>query len=229
MEHIMKLGNYSVRIPEGREVNGGYVELAHSTVYSIYVANDDSQRECDAVISIDGKPVGTFRLGRYGTHQSHLLLERSSNDNGRFTFFEVESKEAVEAGVQKVVTTDRGLIQVVFKPEKKNILPIPTVSRSGPDYNSCSAKDLGTTETSYEKIRGGNLLRTKGMSFSSPQNSSAGVTGLTGSSSQTFYTVPNLEYEIGAEVIISLRLVCVARVRELNPTTPKANEVPAPV
>ncbi len=78
----MNLGNYSVGIPEGVEHANGYVELRHGQTYSIRLSNNDSRR-CDTLLSIDGLPMGVFRL-RAGFAG---IIERPVEDAGKFTFF----------------------------------------------------------------------------------------------------------------------------------------------
>jgi len=108
----MRVNSFSLQIPEGREVDSGHVQLPHGTVYRIKLGNH-AHRRCDAVVSVDGKEVGTFRLN---SHDS-VVLERGAEDTGKFTFFTADSTEGVAAGSSTVSVDNRGLVQVVFKPE----------------------------------------------------------------------------------------------------------------
>jgi len=111
----MYLNGFSVRVPEGNEKEAsGYVEIDHNTQYTLQLRNQRNSR-CDAEVNIDGKHVGTFRLGAYGS----LRLERSADDNRRFTAYLRDSEEGHEVELDSVSKSDLGLIQVVFKPEKK--------------------------------------------------------------------------------------------------------------
>ena len=204
----MRVNSFSVLVPEGRERDSGHVELNHNTVYSLKLGNHDSNRDCDALVRVDGKEVGGFRIRAGCT----MVLERPGHDDGRFTFFEANSQQGTDAGAANVVTSDRGLIQVVFKPERKRTRQqiVGDAARKG-FYGE-------------EKTCGG--LRS--LSSFAPQNVSAGVTGLTGKSGQQFVNVPELDYEPNQEVTISVRLVCGRGIRELT-STPRSNEVPVPV
>lgn len=214
----MRVSNFSLLIPEGKERDSGHVELAHGTVYRIRLMNHCHSRRCDALVTVDGKEIGLFRIERGG----NVTLERSADDTGCFTFFRADSDEGKAAGVDTIGTDLRGLIQVTFKPEK--VQP-PTVLH---------VDTWQTTPTSYEGCFGSSPAPLKQRCLTSSsltgqnQNRAAGVTGLTGRSDQTFHTVASLDYDPNEEVRISLRLVCSPAVRPLEPVK-KANPVPEPV
>ena len=53
----MYMNGFSVKVIPGNEVAGGYVEIAHGTVYRLALRNDTDVR-CDARVEIDGTNVG---------------------------------------------------------------------------------------------------------------------------------------------------------------------------
>lgn len=209
----MRVANCSVLIPEGREVECGYVHMVHGTQYTIKLGNHWYDRRCDVVVNVDGKDVGTFRLNA----SNSLALERPTSDMGRFTFFKADSQEASKAGVDGIAKDQRGLIQVTFKPEKKVEYRIQYSSTS----SLCSSEEESKTC--------GSILP-QNASVGTSRGMSAGITGLTGKSSQMFYNVPSLDYDMANETVISIRLVADANVevRPL-PSVPHANVVPSAV
>lgn len=203
----MRVDNFSLLIPEGRERDSGHVELPHGAVYRLKLGNHCHSRRCDAVVAVDGKEVGCFRLERGAT----IILERPANDHGKFTFFRSDSEEAAAAGAASIATDVRGLIQVEFKPEK------PPVVRSILDavpIVDCFGSPKGLAGTPQNQ-----------MSFGA-EKTCGGITGLTGHSGQSFYTVAPLDYDPDAAVTISIRLICAAAIRPLAPVT-RGNPVPA--
>lgn len=218
----MRVGSFSVMIPEGKERETGHVVLEHGTQYRLRLGNHHHRR-CDALVLIDGKEIGMFRVNA----GSSVTLECSALDKGKFTFFKADSKEGEQVGSILVATSDRGLVQVTFKVEKKQnphqgmTYDTATLRSRGPGGQSMVGSDY-PTPTSYEgemKTCGGILT---------PQNfgMAAGVTGLTGQSNQSFYEVPNLDYDPAEETVISLRLVADVMIPRPLTTVPKSNPVP---
>ncbi len=185
----MRVGNFSLLVPQGQERDSGHVMLQHGTVYTLRLLSH-FHRACDALVKVDGKEVGGFRLEGHGS----LTLERSADDTGRFTFYAAESSEgqAVGGGIAK---DQRGLIEVTFKPEKDRAA-VRRAAREG--YLSAFSGD--------EKTSGG-ISRSFGLESMPKVGCSAGVTGLTGKSNQEFVAVPNLDYDLNEVVTITLRLV----------------------
>jgi hypothetical protein len=212
----MRLGNFSLLIPEGYEGGSGHVRLRHGQTYTLRLGNHGSLR-CDAEVTVDGKPTGTFRINGNNT----ITLERPENDTGRFTFLLRNSAEGQAANLSGVPEGDLGLVQVRFKPERYYQPPpqniVRPVSMHEPTVTGGTTPDWGGN--AIEKTSGGIC---RGMS--------AGGTGLTGQSGQTFYTVANLDYDPTGEVVISLRLVGSeeASVRPLV-AAQRSNPVPPPV
>lgn len=203
----MRVGNFSVLIPEGKERESGHVELDHERQYRIQLGNHCYDRRTDVTVVLDGKEIGNFRVNAGAT----VTLERSPHDNGRFTFFLSDSEQAVQAGVSKISTPDRGLLTAIFRAERKRQSPVVTM-RGGAGGQSVK----GMFPTSNEEKTSGGIL-------------TSGVTGLTGHSDQSFVSVSNLDYDPTLETVINLRLVGNKyAVRELIPS-PRSNAVPNPV
>jgi hypothetical protein len=108
----MRIGDYSVNIPEGEERSDGCIGLRHGQIYSIRLTNHGVSR-CDAILKIDGIPMGVFRLNP----RVVCTLERPPNDEGKFTFFALDTPEAKASQIQK--DDETGLLQVEFRPEEK--------------------------------------------------------------------------------------------------------------
>ena len=251
----MRVGTFSLRIPEGVERDSGHVEIAHNSIFSIHLGNHDSSRDSDAEVFVDGKTIGVFRVQAGRT----MILETPPDDpgKGRFTSYQQDSQQAQDAGVNKIGADNRGLVQVVFRPEKRRPIvktssPVPTCYpqvqdelnpwrtphpdiRPKPAYRggACgqSMGGIGIEELTRGAVEccsmGPGSVETHSQNMASV---TPAITGLSGQSAQSFHTVSNLDYEPNAEVTISLRLVASTRtVRELQPTGPKANAVPATV
>lgn len=211
----MRVGNFSLLIPEGVEKDSGHVALPHGRQYTLKAGNHAGSR-CDAEVSIDGKEIGTFRLNGH----DYLTLERSPDDNGRFTFYADGTADAERAGVAGVQVPDRGLIQVRFVPEKYRE-PMPRVrgargQSAGAYYSSKSLsfdEPVGSAPASFGAAR-----------------ATGGITGLSGHSDQKFTHVAWIDRDESQAVTISVRLI----LRDDGPRPLKAaagmgNPVPAPV
>lgn len=240
----MHIGNFSLMIPEGVEGGSGHVTMQHNQVYTLNMINHDHSRRCDAIVVVDGKRIGGYRLN---CGEAMRLECPSNEEKGRFTFLREDSKEAAEANVGGIANPNRGLITVEFRPERYPYTPRtksstirPTSALRGGD--SSAFTEDGTTPTSYEpeeKTSGGIDPHAKsagpqrsmmGFAPKHQQNSQmgAGITGLTGHSSQGFYNVPDLDWDPAKVVIINLRLVHRTGVRELMPQ-PAGNAIPLAV
>jgi hypothetical protein len=120
----MKLNEFSVTIPEGKEATDGYVYMKHGTQYTIALQKE-SNRRCDAEVYVDDQKVGIWRIDCNST----VRIERPVHDNGRFTFYQVDTPEALKAGIRQNSST--GLIRVLFKPEKIKKINLSSVPLSG--------------------------------------------------------------------------------------------------
>ena len=110
----MKLNRFSVTIAEGKETSDGYVQMKHGTQYTILLQNE-SNRRCDAEVYVDDQQVGIWRVNPFIT----VRIERPVHDHGRFTFYQVGTSEAIQAGISR--NNSNGLIRVLFKPEREKI------------------------------------------------------------------------------------------------------------
>jgi len=195
----MELAGFAVRIPEGREVADGYVELVHGTQYSLLLHNSTPLR-CDAEVTIDTEVVGIWRVNA----GSQVRLEHPAQNPGRFTFYQLGTQEAQSANLQHSAET--GLIQVIFRPELPTTLPFKPTILAAP----CARQDHDHAV---------NTRSSKGYT--------AGGTGLSGESQQQFTTVAALNYDAAATHIIYLRLV--AKATEVRPLKAYATPIPPPV
>lgn len=192
----MYANDFSVRVPEGIE-RGGYVELNHDTQYTLVLRNNRNER-CDAEVSIDGIPIGTFRI----TGRSSMRLERPANDDGRFTFYRYGSSEA--CGLPSVSMSKRGVVSVVFTPEKRTEQYCPvretkwefTKIETGVDFPHTYSL---TNSNPVEPLVYATSSNMKGLE--------SGITGLSGRSGQSFIDVGRLNYNYREQTEINLRLV----------------------
>ena len=232
---IMNCAEFSVTIPEGIEQAGGYVAINHLQQYSIVLHNDDTIRRCDAEIFVDGKSIGSFRIGPRNT----VKLERPYNDQGRFTFYRSGSTDASAAGEATISEQDKGLISVIFRPERLINAPIVRSSASHPSLSDIRTDTLGyDTDTkcdwaeTYTPSSNMRSCPPRQHTNCSKKSISAGITGLSGKSSQQFVNVAPLDYDKDLEVTINLRLICDERgqtgARPLQ-GSPRTTCVPAPV
>lgn len=208
----MNFDNFAVGIIGGTEKVGGIVEIPHNTEYSILLRNDHWD-DADATVYIDGKEIDTFRV----PGSSSITLERPTNNNRKFKFVALGTREAFDAQLED--NDDLGLIQVRFNLGTKKTVPLsPTYKKhyiapydpwSVPfdPYNqpfwytqpSCTSQPLTTQSNNYT-TRGA-----CGQSVNCSTYSKAGGTGLGSQSYQQFGIIEGLNY-YGTSVTISLRL-----------------------
>lgn len=200
----MKLNGFSVFVPEGRNRRDGYIELDHGQHYTLELTNQFTiHTRCDAVVTIDGKRIGTFRIAPW----SSITLERSPDDHGRFTAYRLTSREGRASDLHHVSRDNLGLIEVTFKPER-----IPERPRSVTivmnEQDTLSSASDGTAECyrTLGPISGstyGNMMEAAG-------------TGLSGYSDQSFRTVPPLTYDTDNITTIRVRIAVVEEPRPLR-------------
>ncbi len=232
----MRVGNFSVIIPEGRERDSGHVELPHGTVYRPTLKNHHNNRRCDAHVTIDGKDMGTFRVDAFGS----FPLERPAHDAGRFTFYKADTAEYAASACGEVAPDLRGLVQVVFRAEKAPLMRVGKLNLSadvfdrqgsatygGPSAWHCSMAPEAPTSGKIDFPDNGKLLSRRG--GAGGQSVSAGATGLSGQSGQKFSTVAELDYDPDETVTVTLRLVAAEPGPRPLTAVPRANPVPAPV
>lgn len=189
----MRLGDLVVSIRNGRELVNGWVVMQHGRTYKIEIRNQNRLRG-DAKVTIDGNHIGTWRVYGHGS----LVLERPSNDKGRFTFYKSDSQEA-----EKVKTTDdpnlQGLVTVEFTWEK-DLRPLEAAKTTWAD----SERVYPTFGATGQSVSGG-TAQTMGTPVTS--NYTGGVTGLSGQSDQSFVPADVLDLDHSSTVTINLRLV----------------------
>lgn len=206
----MFLNNCSLRIEGGSELPGGYVELAHGKTYKLNLRNHYYNRRCDAEVFIDGKSLGTWRINANET----IVLERPATENGLFTFYMLGTPEADAAQLDKISAEQQGLIQVKFNLEK-----IPEIK-----FTYTNIFSTGNMGSMIGPTNSGDVIcSSKGDSISldsyccSTANHSAGATGLSGYSNQSFGSTNSLtEYDWNFSTTISLRLIGKKQVRPLQ-------------
>jgi len=205
----MYLNNFSVRIPEGNEIAGGYVEMENDTKYRLILRNQRESR-CDAKVEIDGKEVGVWRL----KGQNGIILERPANDDGCFTFYEAGTWEGEKAGLRKG-DPNLGLIKVTFTPE--------------------FIENVNEYKVSYEYEPGFSEYTEKGISYGAKRGIDCGAsygeggTGLSGISRQRFVDAGNMRLDYSQQTVIHLRLVCDKNRNNPRPLTSFSSPVPPSV
>ena len=231
----MRLGNCSVLIPEGREHGTGHVGLVHNQVYTLRLMNHGHVR-CDADVAVDGKTIGCFRLDAH----REWTLERPAEDTGRFTFYRADSAEGGAVGAAEISRQERGVVSVTFRPERayrpsqSAMQPRPLTGQWPTTRHRDILRSCGDVEQHTSGSIGMASLGGTSPTACSTQTS-AGVTGLTGTSGQQFVNVANLDYDSSAEVTIVLRLVCEGGPvagggpRRLEPAHGVRTATPAPV
>lgn len=182
----MKLGSFALSIPEGRELGNGYVVMQHGTPYRVQVTNNGS-RKCDAVLSIDGEEIGTYRLHA----GQNWAIEHPPESQQRFTFYASGTTEAAQVGEHAVERQDKGLVQVTFYPEKEK----------EPEYDVLET--LGGTR-SFGMTRGGGMY---GGETRGAKGLGSGLTGLSGYSGAQYGKAGEIDRDETEAVTITLRLV----------------------
>lgn len=209
----MRLNSFSVRIPEGTEQDGGYIELKHNTQYSLVLRNSREVR-CDAKVEIDGKQIGTWRLEA----DDSIRIDRPAHDTGRLTFYKLGSAEAESIGLQQG-DPNLGLIKVTFTPEK---ISRPLIADVFDNYLYRDRPRSTFSLDSTPKTFGG---FPKGAS----RGGSAGGTGLSGESSQKFGDASQIKHDLSQQTVIHLRLVGVKDLESPRPLTSFSTPVPPPI
>lgn len=142
----MRIGDFGLRIPEGKETVDGYVQLKHNTEYVVNLYNY-SRLDCDAILSIDGSKVGTYRVPA----NDIFPVSRPPSVERNFIFLKLGTNEATQANLQ--ATDKLGLISVEFIPASD--LPTRNIqlygaTRSG--AKGCSAGGTGLGSYSDQKF-----------------------------------------------------------------------------
>ncbi len=140
----MRLNGFSLGVIGGYEKgNSGYVVLQHCQQYSLLMKNDRDVK-CDVYVKIDGHKVGAWRIEA----NSHIVIERPVDDTGKFTFYKLDSNEAIKAALQ--TNNELGLISAEFKPEAEDLI-LGAPMRY--DFKSAGGTGLsGTSEQQFTSI-----------------------------------------------------------------------------
>ena len=195
----MKLGNYSLTIPQGSEQSSGHVAIPHNTVYTIDLHNH-SHRPCDATVKVDGDVAGVYRL----EPGQHWAVEHPEKDQGRFTFLRSSSADAKSSGVDVVAKNDRGLVEVTFTPG---------------DYPKPVRRNLDTFRCLPARGDGG----LESFQMKSCSSLGEGITGLTGHSNAQYGEAQRINLDPSNAVTITLRL---GEAKGAAAATPAARPLP---
>ena len=219
----MYLNDFSVRVLEGREQPGGYVEMRHGQRYRLQLRNNRPAR-CDARVEIDGQHVGTWRVEARTT----ITLERPAHDDGHFTFYELGTPEAQSAQIAD--DAGAGLVSVTFMPEQVCAIswqwtgaipcehPAPRVTFD--DSSTFGRITLGGGTVTSNTVSARNLS-------SAQWDYTAGGTGLEGHSGQTFGPAGAILHDHSQQTTIHLRLVGGHKADDgPRPLTQRSNPIP---
>lgn len=108
----MRKGDFGLKVLACDELDNGLVLVKHMQQYKLRLSNFNATLSCDASVEIDGRFVGRFRIKPY----SSILIERPTNDTGKFTFYRHGTSEAKIAGL--VGREIEGIISVTYHQEK---------------------------------------------------------------------------------------------------------------
>jgi hypothetical protein len=215
------LGNNEPASPRPPAEDGdGYVDIGHQTIYKLRLRNTHPTR-CDVEVVIDNERVGTWRIGAWQT----IVIERPAATPELFVALLLNSADGVDARLGDVSRRELGLVQATFKPERAHQVVSNTL------YTVQSSTTERTPDPNLDTYKG--MDDTMAVSYGGVQARQAAAvgTGLIGHSNQTFTNVADLDYDIGHETIITLRLVdkggTINTVRPVRPL--RQNPVPPPV
>lgn len=192
-------GGFSLVVPQGEEDQAGYVRLRDGQVYEICFGSSLDRRS-DVSLSVDGLPMGVFRLEPYG----NWCVQRPQSEDGRFTFYRAESAGGIASGSASVKLRDRGILRARFTPEKQEMRlrrPEPAASAGGarPEADFAAPPPPPSPAPAPAPQPPG--------AAASESELSSGVTGLTGRSGQSFRDAERLDLDPERAVVLELRLV----------------------
>ena len=226
----MRIGDFSLSIvahdgSHCRETDDGHVLMRHGQVYKLALANHTDKRT-NLRVTVDGLSVGDFQL-----RPNHsATLERPADAAKQFTFFAAGTEEAAKSGEAGVEHLVKGLVQVAFSPEKVSVKRdiLRSHGTHGMGVNSSSRAQGFSSEE--KTMANDGPPATMGYSSTSV---GAGVTGMTGHSSQTFGVAQPIVEDEDQRVVISLRLVHDKSTTQSDPQPlpgrTMSNPVPPPV
>lgn len=151
----MYLNGCTASITGGQEQDG-YVIMTHKQSYGVFIRNGFSKR-CNANIVIDGKSIGTWRLGA----GEYATILRPADEDGQLTFYRTNSVEGriTDDGIGR---QEEGLVQVTFTPEK--VMRV-TVTPPKPKRVREQFIYAGNETGDYEEIDFGENLRISGVEY----------------------------------------------------------------
>lgn len=202
----------------------GYVLLPHNTQYLLRLRNNGVNR-CEAHVEVDGKHIGTWIIDSKQT----ISLERPTNSNKRFTFYQLDSREGKTARLDGINEDDLGLISVTFTPELKPAVrkKFPIRPIGSPFDRKIGSRGGGGQSLTFNDFQ----IKSYNCCDSQSITGTPGGTGLSGKSNQEFIEVLGLSLNKMAAVTINLRLVCddSEAVEELKPASPVSTPIPPPI
>lgn len=207
---VLCLGGYKVEIVSRdctpcmeKRPEGTYVFLRHGSSYGLRLVNTHLTA-CDAVVTIDGEKVGTWRI-----HPSDsVVVERPVSINRRFIFVE-ETSTAAHMGQVVRGNSQNGLVSVRFCPE-----PATVAYGSGSGWRGVGGSITMPSEritflSSGSPFSSVNLTGTGDLALQSErlETSLAGATVLGTTSDQRFHSVSPITHDTSKITTISLRLM----------------------
>jgi len=135
---------YSVFLLDGQTgtiipYNDGAFALDHGQEYKIHIVNHDKNLKIDAVVDVDGKPVGTFRVNPSGIAE----IERTVKVDRKLTFYATNSNEGRMANLG--FNSEAGTIVVTISSEANSSRKRPKKKLYHTDYVECDGPEAGGT------------------------------------------------------------------------------------
>jgi hypothetical protein len=193
-----------------------YRGLVDGSTYRVVMTNE-YPGQVDAILTIDGKVQGRYRLNPWET----FAVERPADLSRSFVFVKENGALAREAGVVSN-ESENGLVQVEFLPRKKTtqsmyetrntsaerFVPFMNDCRSGPVLKGCSGDSFDSTRVP-KGCSGESFYSTR-----VPQVLGGGATALGENTSQKFTTVPDIpEGDVDKEkvTVLVVRLLAIEK------------------
>ncbi len=235
---MVRLGKFEGNIVGRHERADGYVVLKHEEHYTIELINHYRNRRANAIIKVDGKDIGTWRLPVNG----RVVIERPANEQRLLTFFLDGTSESRQAGIS-AGDSQNGHIAITFVAEKKPNVRRISLLRAKADYREeeeesemCffSTNSLGSGSRSRSLSARESYGMPATATASSTSSFVSGASGLSGHSSQRFNTADHITQDISTTTVIHLRLVGetgshIRPLQDIYLKPPLSNAIPVPV
>jgi hypothetical protein len=216
----MRIGKFELSIEDsqGRVLPGdenGYVVLRHGEHYSLVLGNHSGGRAA-LYAKLDERDIsGGEAQGKIMIRPGVTKLERIPGDHGRFTFYTAGSDEAAAAGEAALTKDDKGIVQVKFVPERRQVMPqdyVPGDLDDLVDMGGFRSPGMGSGPATlggdiYGGAAKGTVRSLPGEGTRGNESYGAGMTGLSGHSSQQFHTASPIDEDPERAVTVTLRLV----------------------